>query len=365
MFIFIKDNERALLFKQGNYMKVLMPGKHFISTLTGYSAVNMDMLMPFRVKDMDLDLFLVDETLTGELSVIDIKDDELAIHYVDGRYEGILETGKYAFWNVLKEHTFKTINLEDPELDVALINLMPKMRDQHNGITSLSVENYEKALLFYDNTLEKTLEPGVYYYWNRLRKVTAQKVDMRQQQIDMTGQEIMSKDKVTLRLNFTCQYRIVDVAKVALEIKDYKSQLYILLQLNLREYVGSLKLDDLLKMKEDIAGYVLGKLKEYEQDYGIEFVQVGVKDIILPGEIKDILNTVLIAEKKAEANVITRREEVASTRSLLNTAKLLDENATLLRLKELEYMERVCERVGHISVSGGGNVLEQLREMFG
>ena len=78
------------------------------------------------------------------------------------------------------------------------------------------------------------------------------------------------------------------------------------------------------------------------------------------GEIRDIMNTVLIAEKRAQANVITRREEVASTRSLLNTAKLMEENPTLYRLKELEHIERICENVGNINLNGNGDVLSQL-----
>ncbi len=80
----------------------------------------------------------------------------------------------------------------------------------------------------------------------------------------------------------------------------------------------------------------------------------------MPGEIKDIMNTVLVAEKKAQANVITRREEVASTRSLLNTARLMEENKTLYRLKELEFLEKICEKIGNVSLTGGSSLLEQL-----
>jgi regulator of protease activity HflC (stomatin/prohibitin superfamily) len=105
-------------------------------------------------------------------------------------------------------------------------------------------------------------------------------------------------------------------------------------------------------------------LKEKSASLGIEFIYAGVKDIILPGEIKDILNTVLLAEKQAQANVITRREETASTRSLLNTARLMDENKTLYRLKELEYLEKICERIGSISLTGGGGLLEQLNTLL-
>ena len=95
----------------------------------------------------------------------------------------------------------------------------------------------------------------------------------------------------------------------------------------------------------------------------MELGNVGIKDIILPGEIRTIMNTVLIAEKQAQANVITRREEVASTRSLLNTARLMEENKILYRLKEMEYLEKICEKVGSISLSGGNGILGQLAEL--
>ena len=161
----------------------------------------------------------------------------------------------------------------------------------------------------------------------------------------------------------SCHYRVTDPLKI-IGIKAHEEQLYILLQLVLREYVGSLRLDDLLAKKQEIGGYVLSRLREKGGDFGVEFLHAGVKDIILPGEIREIMNTVLVAEKKALANVITRREEVASTRSLLNTAKLMDENQTLFRLKELEYLERICEKIGNISVLGGGGLLEQLNALL-
>ena len=108
---------------------------------------------------------------------------------------------------------------------------------------------------------------------------------------------------------------------------------------------------------------MLERLQAKQGALFVEFSEAGLKDIILPGEIRDIMNTVLVAEKNAQANVIARREEVASTRSLLNTAKLMEENATLYKLKELEHLEKICERVGNISV-GGGNMLTELKEIL-
>ena len=147
-------------------------------------------------------------------------------------------------------------------------------------------------------------------------------------------------------------------------IKNLENQVYACVQLVIREYVGRYRLDELLQQKEEISQFIFKRLKEVQADYCIEFHSAGIKDIILPGEIRDIMNTVLVAEKKAQANVITRREEVASTRSLLNTAKLMEENKTLYKLKEMECLERICAQVGNIQVYGGGALLEQLKMLI-
>ncbi len=84
---------------------------------------------------------------------------------------------------------------------------------------------------------------------------------------------------------------------------------------------------------------------------------IAIKDIILPGDIREILNQVVTAEKQAQANLIRRREETAATRSLLNTAKLMEDNPLLVRLKELETLEKVADKVDKITVVGGLNSL--------
>lgn len=77
-----------------------------------------------------------------------------------------------------------------------------------------------------------------------------------------------------------------------------------------------------------------------------------MKDIILPGEIKTILSKFVEAGKAAQANVIRRREETAATRSMLNTTKVMEDNPVALRLKELEVLERIAEKIEKIQVNG-------------
>jgi regulator of protease activity HflC (stomatin/prohibitin superfamily) len=120
-------------------------------------------------------------------------------------------------------------------------------------------------------------------------------------------------------------------------------------------------LDGLLEDKggidRDIAEYIRTKTTSY----GLTVESVGVKDIILPGEIKTILSKVVEAEKSAQANVVRRREETAATRSMLNTAKVMEENPVALRLKELEILERIAEKIDRIQVNGGlDNILTDL-----
>jgi regulator of protease activity HflC (stomatin/prohibitin superfamily) len=134
--------------------------------------------------------------------------------------------------------------------------------------------------------------------------------------------------------------------------------------LALREYVGGLTLDELLDKKDTIAEFILKNTAQKVAFLGIEVKSCGVRDIILPGDMKDIMNQVLMAEKKAQANIIMRREETASMRSLLNTAKLMEENETLWKLKEMEYVEKIADKIGSISVAGNGQIIDQLKQIF-
>jgi regulator of protease activity HflC (stomatin/prohibitin superfamily) len=190
------------------------------------------------------------------------------------------------------------------------------------------------------------------------------KADMRQMTQEVNGQEILTKDKAAIRINFSTQYHITDVQKALLENKDHEKQLYMLTQLALRSYVGGLTLDELLENKESVSDYIVSRLKTEISDLGIAVDHCGIKDVILPGEMKEIMNQVMIAQKQAQANTITRREETASTRSLLNTAKLMEDNQMLYKLKEMEYLERIADRIGDITVSGNGQVVDQLRQIF-
>ncbi|MCE3198758.1 slipin family protein [Paenibacillus sonchi] len=360
--ITIQADQRGLLFYKGSYVKRLLPGTYRYLSWSQHTVAVLNIAKPFSVEGKDLQLFLQDDGLLRELDVVRVQDHEIVLHYEDGQFIQLLKPGVYAYWNLLKKHTFVHTDTRQPELPAGIDrSIITKLTPY---VQCCEIASYEQGFLFYDHTLKRELTPGKYYFWKGPVSVLTKTVDLRQQQMDLVGQEMMTEDKVTLRLNFVCQYKIVNPHRV-LELKAFGEQIHIQLQLLLREYVGTLKLDDLLKRKEDVATFILSRIQVKEEEFGVRFLGAGVKDVILPGEMKDILNTVLLAEKKAQANLLTRREETASTRSLLNTAKLMDENQTLFRLKELEFLEKICDKIGSISVTGGGNLLERLSSLIG
>lgn len=351
----------GLVFRSGNYKRVVTEGAYWL--LPNEDAYEYDMTKPFH-PSVDLNILLKDEQLANRLTVVEVKDNEIALQYENGNFKYVLSPGRYAFWKGVTDYAFIKADLSKIDITENIDLESAKRKELVPYIRVCKVESYEKGILFVDNKLSRVLDPGEYFFWKNAREVSVSKVDLRQMQMEISGQEILTKDKASLRVNFYTQYRVVDIVKALIDNKDYEKQLYILMQLALREFIGTLSLDELLEKKESISTYVLAALKDKAYNLGVEVRDCGVRDVILPGEVKEIMNQVLVAQKKAEANVIMRREETASTRSLLNTAKLMEENAMLFKLKEMEYVEKIADKINSISLSGGNQIVDQLKDIF-
>ena len=355
--VIINENQKGFLFKDGKYVKMLDAGKYYVY---GGREIEISALgQPISSDKCALDTLIADRKVAEKVSVVQVADEQLALHFVNGKFASVLRPGKYAFWSVSDTHEFRLVDVATPEVDASVPEYI--FREIPLAYYSkIEVAEYQKARLYFNQKFERILDAGTYYFWKTGTKVSVEFVDTRLTTLNITGQEILTQDKVSLRINFVCNYRVTDYVKILTEIDDFAEQIHIAAQLALREYVGKYKLDEILENKDQMSKFVFEKLKEKEQALFVEIVDAGVKDVILPGEIREIMNTVLVAEKRAQANVITRREEVASTRSLLNTAKLMEENPTLYKLKELEYVERICENVGNINLGSNADMLTQL-----
>jgi regulator of protease activity HflC (stomatin/prohibitin superfamily) len=351
----------GLVFKNGSYNRTILKGLHLI--LPNETVLEYDMTKPF-LAPCDLSILLKDEALAALLEVVEVKDNEIVLQYENAIFKNVLTPGRYAFWKGIVNYTFVTADISKYEMTENIDKMTLMKKELLNYIRVYVVESYEKGLMFVEGKFVSALDPGVYYFWKNPEVVTLLKADTRQLALEVSGQELLTKDKAAIRINFHAQYKVKDVQKALLENKEFEKQLYVLIQLSIRAFVGTFTLDELLDKKEAVTPYVLEAVKVKAEELGVELSTCGIKDVILPGDVKDIMNQVLVAEKKAQANTIMRREETASTRSLLNTAKLMEDNEMLFKLKEMEYVEKIADKINSISLGGNSQVVEQLKQLF-
>ncbi|WP_299260097.1 slipin family protein [uncultured Aquimarina sp.] len=357
----INAGKVGLVFRKGDYNRVITQGIYWLGF--NESAMQYDLSKPFATP-IALELLLKDKELEDMLHVIEVKDSEIVLVYENGNFKSVFTAGRYTLWKGLYEYEFTRIDLSKIYITEKINKSLFSNYALNKYVRVFEVAAYEKAVLIVDDIYAKTLESGTYRFWRNDTTIEITKADLRQLQLEIAGQELLTKDKAAIRINFYTQYKVVDIEKALLDNKEYEKQLYIVMQLALRAFVGNYSLDELLERKDSMANIILETTKGQAIKLGVKVLNCGIRDIILTGEMKEIMNQVLVAQKKAQANIITRREETASTRSLLNTAKLMEDNEMLYKLKEMEYVEKIADKIGEISLSGNGNMIKQLKDIF-
>jgi len=359
----VADNERVLLFRKNRFEKILTPGDYSVLDLS-------DQVSVFRYDITKAELnhhlgrFLItayQKSLGEDVISFDIKEHQVGIVYLDGKVFDILPPNTFKiYWNIAVKVEVTIIDISE-NFNIEHKLLGPLILNENNGmgikvlkkISYVEVPDNHMGLLTIDGKLSKLLKPGNYGYWMFNRNIKVQNLDCRLQTMEISGQEILTKDRVSLRINLSASYKIADTEKVATLLKNHTEFLYREFQLALRKVVGTRTLDSILEDKDVVNQVVEERIKSKALNYGLDILDVGVKDIILPGDMKSILNQVVEAQKCAEANLIKRREETQATRSLHNTAKVMEGNETLMRLKELEVLERVTGKIDHMTVYNG------------
>lgn len=359
----IRKNERGLLLRNGDFERVLGPGRHWLVSLGDALRVEtFDIGQTAFVHPLAEYLLAREpEVVAAEFVRVELGENQAGLRSENGLLVEVLPPGaRRLYWKGLARVEVEVIDLgasaELPEALAARLT-QTQLRERGmaglTGVLQLQVPEHAVGVLWLDGKTDRLLAPGNHAFWKYGRTVAAELVDLRLQALEVTGQDILTRDKVALRLNLSATWRYTDVLAAFTRLQKPADQLYRELQFGLRAAVGTRSLDELLENKgvidEVVTAHVRGKL----EGYGVLVDSVGVKDIVLPGEMKTILAQVVEAGKSAEANVIRRREETAATRSLLNTAKVMEDNPVALRLKELETLERVAERIDKISVFGG------------
>ena len=359
----VRKDQRAILFQKGDFVRVLEAGETRMWDLFGdYSVEMFDLAAPlFQHRLVPYLRAAEPEMLERYFTVMDLNDDEVGLRYENDLLAEILAPGtRRLYWKGVVDQRLERIALaEDYTIGKSLISrlLQPALKGRTingaNGVLIAQIPAFHVGILKVDGEVVRLLPSGVAAFWRFNRDIAVDIVDTRLQAMEVTGQEILTRDKVGLRLNLAATWQFTDVLVAFSKAAKPSETLYRDLQFGLREAVGTRTLDELLENKQVIDQTLKDFLAPKLEGLGIAVTSLGVKDIILPGEMKTILAQVVEAEKAAQANVIRRREETAATRSLLNTARVMEDNPVALRLKELETLERVAERIDQISVYGG------------
>jgi regulator of protease activity HflC (stomatin/prohibitin superfamily) len=353
--VIVKDDERAFLMRDGRFERLLGPGRivaldygrrltaEVVKVARAEIAADKALLFAKAHPDVAAEHFEIVQAGAGEVAIVSLDGEPKHL---------ILPNTTRAFWKTITKVDVERIDATT-EVRVAQRHLDKLDPARSPMVVYGQVEAHEAGLLFVDGKLIERLPAGRHAFWAVGRTVKIQKVDTRPTPLEVTAQEILTKDRVGIRVTLTAFTKVIDPEKAALAAGDVANTLYRLVQFAIREAVATRTLDEILAARDTIDREVRVFVTERAGDLGVEIGEIGVKDVILPGDVRELLNKVVEAERTAKANLIRRQEETAATRSLLNTARLMEDNPLLLRLKELEALEKLVEKVGRIDLHAG------------
>ena len=358
----VKANEHLLITERNRLMRVLGEGDYVLLLSEEHKALFADTGIPVYENTAQLAQWAAQnpELAAAHWQRVEAGENELLLWSQNGKLQNLIRPKEAAwFWReAAQPYEIQRIDLSQGlAIDADTVKQLQNINfGGHpvfkNAVHTVNVPEHHQSLVYIDNVQQPPLTQGRYHYWLVNQTVGSQVADLRLQTCEVSGQELLTEDKVTVRANVVCNYRITDAPKWFAQHQSPEEYLYRELQFAIRALIGSKSMDTLLADKQGLDTELTALIRA-KVPQGAEIDSAGVKDIILPGEIRSILTRVVEAEKSAQANNIRRREETAATRSLLNTARVMEENPTALRLKELETLEKVTEKIDKISVYGG------------
>lgn len=352
------------MYRGREFREVFGPGRHLIFDPLFRIKVQKVTVRWHTLDSSDLDLIVRSGMLADELQVLDLKDHERALVWIDGRFRDVFGPGLYALWTVIHDVRVEIVDARDVRFDHPDLAVILDSRAGKAMLDTVSVKQTDVALLSVNGRQQEVLRPGHYALWRGVGRFETRTVDLREQVIDICGQELMTADKVALRLNSVVAFRVVDPVRAVTTAASLEKAMYREAQLALRSVIGTRELDVLLSDKEHVAQELEGLIRDRAKAFGLEISAFGIRDVILPGEMRTILNRVTEAQKAAEADLITRREETAAMRSQANTARIFESNPALMRLRELEVLEKVADKANLNVILGEEGLADRIVKLL-
>ena len=171
-----------------------------------------------------------------------------------------------------------------------------------------------RGLQYKDGVLERILEPGRYvvprqvkFAFYRTPKTEIVLVDVRERELTIKGQEILTADKVAIRVSIIVQWRVSDPAAAMHVVVNFEERLYSDVQLAARRSLATMTLEDILTNRNQLSNDILRDVKEAATGYGVTIFRADVKDLVFPGNLQEIMNRVLAAERNSQAQLVEAR----------------------------------------------------------
>ncbi|MFV0475126.1 MAG: slipin family protein [Pikeienuella sp.] len=355
----VDETKRVLVLRNGRIDAILGPGRHCLPKGRELTLEEHGMDLPHFISGYDAALFRERPDLVeAHLTEVRTGPGEAAVVLRDGRLHATLRPEeRQVYWTAAGPWTVERLDLDEAAAVPAALGQRLARARLLSDVDTIETPEGHLGVLTVDGAAPALLAAGAHRFWMDGRKRVVRMVDIRWRTRDVTGQEILTRDRVTLRVNISADYQVVDALRAVTAVKDFDEALHRALQLAFRKTLGAVTLDELLADKVSVDAEAAEAVRAEMAAIGVEVAQIALKDVVLPGEMREILNRVVAAQKEAEANVIRRRDEADATRALLNAAKVMADNPVMLRLKELEALQELAGKVGRLTVHNGAEGL--------
>lgn len=218
---------------------------------------------------------------------------------------------------------------------------------------TIIIQEHQTGLLFRDGQFVSELKPGKHEFLKKLgSELTVKTFDLRERQMLVQGQELLSADQVALKVSATVVYRVVDALKLHRAMEYPELLLHTDVQLALRQVVSTLSAEEFLQKKSGFATELKSLLDQRFTSAGLKLERADIRDVMLPADLKRAFTEALKSKHEANAALEKARSETAALRTLANAAKLMRENPELLSLRYLQTLGEVGAGTGNTLVLG-------------
>ena len=196
------------------------------------------------------------------------------------------------------------------------------------------VNQYERGVMFTIGKYTGMKGPG----WRIVIPIFQRmvKVDLRVKVVDVPDQDAITKDNISIRINAVIYYKISDASKAVIEVENFYFAVSQLAQTTMRNAVGEVTLDELLKNREEVANSIQTIVDKASDPWGVKVESVELKDVVLPDDLKRTIAKVAEAEREKNAVIIKAQGEVEAASNMAKAAQTLYASPGALHLRTLQ-----------------------------